>query len=268
MTHGATMPISNYFSHGMDAKRYAQARPLIHRTAIEKLRSFAKVEQPFLCALDVGCGTGQSSVALAEIAQSVIGIDPSADMLAHAARRPNIAYLQSTAESMPLAAEQFDLITVAQAYHWLDHSAFLAEANRLLRPSGWLAIYTSWFTSEMKEHPAFAKWFKGDYLARYPTPPRDRTTITAQFAQKHGLALRGEDEFTDEVRMNIDRFTDYQLSTTNVIAAVRNGNERFEDAARWIRASLAEFFQDATERTFLFSGKLWYLQKITTYANP
>jgi ubiquinone/menaquinone biosynthesis C-methylase UbiE len=250
-----------YFGHGMDANRYAKARPYIHPTALEKFRSFAHIDAPLSRALDVGCGTGQSTVALTEIAESVIGIDPSEDMLAHAEPHPSIEYRQSTAEDILLPDEEFQLITVGQAFHWFDHSAFLAEANRLLRPPGWLVIYTSWFTSEMKENSSFADWFKGSYLSRYPTPPRNRTEITAEFAQKHGFAFRGEDEFSDRVSMTIEKFADYQLSTTNIIAAVKRGNERFEDASRWITTSIAKFFADEPQRTFLFWGKIWYLQK-------
>jgi ubiquinone/menaquinone biosynthesis C-methylase UbiE len=101
---------------------------------------------------------------LTDIASSVIGVDPSADMLAHATPHPNIEYRQSTPEHIPLADQQFDLIAAAQAFHWFDQDAFLAESNRLLRSPGWLVIYTSWFTGEMQENPAFSNWFECEYL--------------------------------------------------------------------------------------------------------
>ena len=251
----------NYFGEGMDAERYAKARPNIHPTAVERFRRFAQINVPLPLALDVGCGTGQSTVALAEVAERVIGIDPSADMLKAAERHPKVQYRQSSAEQTPFPEGNFDLITVAQAFHWLDHDAFLAEAHRLLRVPGWLVVYTSWFTGEMKGEPAFSGWFKGEYLSRYPTPPRHRTPITKERAGRQGLVLRGEDEFSDEIGMTIQRFTDYQLSTTNVIAAVKQDKAGFDDAARWIRASLKPFFADRREKTFLFTGKIWYLQK-------
>ena len=62
--------------------------------------------------------------------------------------------------------------------------------------------------------------------------------------------------------MTVDRFTDYQLSTTNIIAAVRDGAGSYDDAAGWIQSSLEGFFGDAPERVFLFSGKIWYLEKV------
>lgn len=245
----------------MDGNRYSRSRPYIHATAIEKIRSLTGISIPVARALDVGCGTGQSTIALAEIGNSIIGIDPSAEMLAHALPHPKIRYLQSSAEEIPLAGELFDLVTTAQAFHWFDQQSFLAEANRLLRTNGWLVIYTSWFTCEMKENSSFSSWFKGQYLDRYPSPPRNRQSITTGLAQTHGFTIQGEDEFTDDVLMTIERFTDYQLSTTNIIAAVDRGDDTFDDAAHWIRASLAPFFASEAQGTFLFLGKLWCLKK-------
>ncbi len=251
----------NYFGDGMDARRYARARPNIHPTAVERFRRFAQIDTRLSLALDVGCGTGQSTVALTEVAEQVIGIDPSVDMLRHAARHPNVEYRQSAAEQTPFCDSQFDLITAAQAFHWFDHDAFLAESHRLLRAPGWLLVYTSWFTGEMKGEPTFCDWFKDQYLCRYPTPPRDRTPITKELAHKHGFVFRREEEFSNEVGMTINRFTDYQLSTTNIIAAVKRGTCCFDDAAEWIHSSLKPFFSDRRERVFLFGGKIWYLEK-------
>jgi len=250
-----------YFGDGMDARRYARARPNIHPTAIERFKSFAQIDAPFSLALDVGCGTGQSTVVLTKIARRVIGIDPSVEMLKHATPHQNVEYQKSTAEDTPFPDNQFDLISAAQAFHWFDQEAFLAESYRLLRVPGWLLVYTSWFTGEMKGQPTFADWFRREYLSRYPTPPRNRTPVTEELARKHGFIFRGEEDFTNEVGMTIDRFTDYQLSTTNIIAAVKLETESFDRAAGWIHASLEPFFADEGERVFLFSGKIWYLEK-------
>jgi SAM-dependent methyltransferase len=258
---GPCTAVVNYFADGMDAGRYARARPNIHATAIAKFRLFARMDEPFSVALDVGCGTGQSTVALAEIAERIVGTDPSADMLSSATPHPKVEYREAAAEDTPFADRQFDLVSAAQAFHWFDHDAFLAESHRVLRAHGWLLVYTSWFTGEMKDEPSFSDWFKGAYLTRYPTPPRNRAPITEELAREHRFGFRGEDQFSNEISMIIARFTDYLLSTTNVIAAVKRGSESFEDAAQWIRASLECFYGDDPERVFLFSGKIWYLQK-------
>jgi ubiquinone/menaquinone biosynthesis C-methylase UbiE len=253
--------VVNYFSRGMDAERYARSRPYIHSTAISKFRTFADIDKPFPRALDVGCGTGQSTVALSEIATSVIGIDSSSDMLSNAIPHQKIEYRQSTAEAIPFEDEKFDLITAGQAFHWFDHDAFLSESHRLLRVPGWLVIYTSWFTGNIKEDSKFFDWFKGEYLKRYPSPPRTRNHITRELAEKHSFTFHGEEEFTNEIKMSSNRFKDYQLSTSNVIAVVEKGNVGFDDVKDWLHNSLAPFYDSQHERTFIFYGKIWYLEK-------
>jgi ubiquinone/menaquinone biosynthesis C-methylase UbiE len=262
------MSLFNYFGKGMDGDRYSRSRPYIHGTAVERIRALSGIAAPVHCVLDVGCGTGQSTIALAEIGHSIIGMDPSAEMLAHALPHSRIQYVQASAENIPLSSDHFDLIAAAQAFHWFNQEVFLREANRLLQTGGWLTIYTSWFTGELRENSNFSSWFKREFLDRYPSPPRYRQSVTAELAHAHGFLICGEDDFTNDIGMSIERFTDYQLSATNIIAAVERGEHTYENAAQWIRASLAPFFADEANRTFLFTGKLWCLQKVRTCSIP
>lgn len=251
----------NYFGEGIDAERYARVRPYIHPTAIGKFRSLVGLARRVRLALDVGCGTGQSTIALVDIADRVIGIDSSADMLNHATRHLRVAYQQAMAESIPFRDGEFDLVTVGQAYHWFDYDTFLEEAFRLLSAPGWVVVYTSWFTGTMRDESAFADWWKGEYLHRFPTPPRNRTPITEELARNHGFAFHGEHEFFDDVSMTLGRFTEFLLSTSNVIAAVEDESDAFEAAGGLIGGSLERFFEGASERVFPFGGKLWILEK-------
>ena len=255
------MTETKYFENRQSAVRYATARPDIHGTALSKFVALSRIEIPVSKALDVGCGTGQSALALADLAVDVVAMDPSESMLAQCKSRPNIEYKLAAAEDIPANEETFDLITVAQAFHWLNQDAFLAEAQRVLRDGGWLVIYGAWFTAEMKENSDFAKWFKERYLSRFPTPPRNKTPINDAWAREYGFSVRGEEGFSVEAPMTVDRFTDYELSTTNVIAAVEEQRGMFKEAEKWIADSIEPFFDGEKERTFLFSGKSSYLQK-------
>ena len=58
----------NQFLHQTSAERYHRARPYFHPVVVEKIREHLQIEGPVASALDVGCGTGQSSVALRAIA--------------------------------------------------------------------------------------------------------------------------------------------------------------------------------------------------------
>ncbi len=93
-------------------------------------------------AWDCGTGSGQAAVGLATHFDSVIATDPSADQLANAQPHPKVSYRNTAAESSGLDAGSIDLLTVAQAIHWFDLDRFYAEAKRVLKPGGVIAVWT------------------------------------------------------------------------------------------------------------------------------
>lgn len=94
-------------------------------------------------AVDVGCGSGQGTVLLAQHFASVVGTDVSPAQLEVAlqhAKEPNITYRQCVAEELPFADSSVDLMTAMSAFHWFDRPRFLQEAHRVLKPHGCLAL--------------------------------------------------------------------------------------------------------------------------------
>jgi SAM-dependent methyltransferase len=87
-------------------------------------------------AWDCACGSGQASVPLADHFARVVGTDASAGQLAAAPRLPNVEWRMAPAERSGLDAGTVDLVTVAQALHWLPVAAFHAEVERVLAPGG------------------------------------------------------------------------------------------------------------------------------------
>lgn len=92
-------------------------------------------------AWDCGTGNGQAAGALAARFARVVASDPSAAQIAAATPAANIDYRVEPAEASSLADASVDLLTVAQALHWFDHPRFFAEAARVLRPGGLLAVW-------------------------------------------------------------------------------------------------------------------------------
>ncbi|MDO4878947.1 MAG: class I SAM-dependent methyltransferase [Neisseria sp.] len=125
----------DYFSSSSDS--YAAYRPDYPAELAQWLADCAPSRRT---ALDCACGTGQLGVLLAEYFQTVYAADASAAQIANAAARPNVAYRVAPAERSGLADGSVDLITVAQAAHWLDLPAFYAEARRVARPNALLAL--------------------------------------------------------------------------------------------------------------------------------
>lgn len=91
---------------------------------------------------DVATGSGQAALGLARQFEQVVASDASAAQLANALPHPAIEYRCEPAERSSLPDASVDLITVAQALHWFDLPGFFAEAQRVLRPAGLLAIWS------------------------------------------------------------------------------------------------------------------------------
>ncbi|KAJ1132231.1 hypothetical protein NDU88_010558 [Pleurodeles waltl] len=104
-----------------------------------------KKGSPFELAVDVGCGSGQSTPFLADNFQKVVGIDISEAQIQEAKRvgsSPNVSYLVAAAEHMPFEDGSVDLITATVAAHWFKMKEFMKEVDRVLKPNGCLAMAT------------------------------------------------------------------------------------------------------------------------------
>lgn len=125
----------DYFSTKSDA--YANYRPKYPPILVKELAALCKTKSS---VLDCGCGSGQLSVLLADYFQQVIATDASSQQIENANPHPKIIYKVAPAEHVPLPDHSVDMITVAQAAHWLDLEKFYAEAKRLLKPKGVIAL--------------------------------------------------------------------------------------------------------------------------------
>jgi SAM-dependent methyltransferase len=102
-------------------------------------------------AWDCATGSGQAAIGLARRFDRVVATDASASQIANAPTAPNIEYQVAPAEASGLPDHSADLITVAQALHWLDRPRFFAEVERVGRPGALLAC---WMYGLMRITPA------------------------------------------------------------------------------------------------------------------
>ncbi|MBC8027274.1 MAG: class I SAM-dependent methyltransferase [Steroidobacteraceae bacterium] len=121
------------------AREYANFRP---GYPPELFSWLARVSPSRDAVWDAGCGSGQASVALAEHFSAVHATDIAAEQIAAARSHPKVHYAVAPAEASGLADASVDLVTVAQSLHWFDLGAFYAEARRVARPDGLIAVWT------------------------------------------------------------------------------------------------------------------------------
>ena len=88
--------------------------------------------------LDLGAGTGRLSSVLLGLGLDVLAVEPDDAMRALVPGRARA--LAGTAEQVPLPDAAVDAVLVGQAWHWFDAERALAEAVRVLRPSGVLGL--------------------------------------------------------------------------------------------------------------------------------
>lgn len=131
------LDFKDHFSKG--SEDYAAYRPSYPLALVEMLAHLCPAQNR---VLDCGCGTGQLSVLLAEKFDEVIATDASAAQIAKAQKKEGVIYRTALAEQSDLANESVDLITVAQAAHWLDLDKFYKEVERIAKPNGILALIT------------------------------------------------------------------------------------------------------------------------------
>lgn len=101
--------------------------------------------------LDVGCGTGNYTVALASKGYTFYGVDPSEIMLAEAKRKSDsIFWTQATVEDLPFKNEFFGgALASLTTHHWKSLEAGFAEVYRVLERGGNFIIFTA-FPEQME----------------------------------------------------------------------------------------------------------------------
>ncbi len=125
------------------AADYARHRR-IHPGVLRALITTAALT-PASRVLEVGCGTGNYTIGLAEVLGCACeGIDPSAEMLGRLRERaPAIPTHVGRAERLDFPADAFDLVfSVDVIHHVADRAAYYAEAHRVLRPGGMVCTVT------------------------------------------------------------------------------------------------------------------------------
>ncbi|NDZ14502.1 hypothetical protein C7T35_18160 [Variovorax sp. WS11] len=95
--------------------------------------------------LDIACGEGYGSALLAQVAESVIGVDISQDAVNHASRnysaQANLRFIQGSATRVPVDDASVDvLVSFETLEHLAEQEQMLGELRRVLKPSGILVI--------------------------------------------------------------------------------------------------------------------------------
>jgi len=90
---------------------------------------------------DCATGSGQAATGLVRYFNRVIATDASEKQISMALPDASIEYRVATASDSGLDDDSVDMVTVAQAIHWLDHASFYAEARRVTRRGAAIVVW-------------------------------------------------------------------------------------------------------------------------------
>ncbi len=220
------------------AAGYAFDRPPVHEQILRSARLARRADR----ALDVGCGAGLSTAALAPLARQVVGLEPVPAMLAH--RRtvaPRARFVIGRAERLPFPAESFDLVAAAGSLNYADLPLALAGIARVLTRDGTFLLYDFSVGRRSVTGDELAGWFTS-FEQRFPWPGWRPLDVCELPLATYGLRLLDYAEAEVRLPMSFDAYLRYMLSEVNVDSAIARGAYTAGQARDWCRATLRAVF--------------------------
>lgn len=116
------------------------ARPDYPTSVIDLLQSHCGLVEDSVVA-DIGAGTGKLTRLLVGEPRTVIAVDPTMAMLDHLRLQlPSVDAREGSAERLPVEDASVDIVVAGNAFHWFDQSLVWAELDRVLKPTGSIAV--------------------------------------------------------------------------------------------------------------------------------
>jgi SAM-dependent methyltransferase len=149
-------------SFGEDPEHYDRARPRYPEALIDRIRTGL----PGRSVLDVGCGTGIVAQQFRSAGCDVLGVEPDARMAAFA-RAHDVHVEVAKFEDWDPAGRTFDALVSGMTWHWVEPTKGAAQAARVLRPGGRIAL----FWNALQVPPGLAEAFAAVYARVLPDMP-------------------------------------------------------------------------------------------------
>jgi SAM-dependent methyltransferase len=203
------------------AELYERSRLVAPAEAFDDLVSLARLA-PGARILEIGCGTGQATLPLAERGFEIVAIELG-DALADIARRklaafPRVSVVTASFEEWEPQDAAFDAVVSFNAFHWIDPELRYEKSAKALRPGGALCVLGSAFVEHDEADPTWLA-LQEDYEAvvgeREPRlhvdAARDRTAEFTQSGHFRNVVLR---RYTWDVAFDADDYVE-RMSTSS-----------------------------------------------------
>lgn len=150
-------------AYGDWAALYQRFRPAYPPEVFTRLREALRESRPARC-IELGAGSGQATLDLADLFATVAAVEPQAEMAARIPAHPRVQVHLCRAEDASFPIGAADAVVAASAFHWMEPETVTARAIQWLRPGGVLYVF-------------------GYGWARYPQAPAALTQVLMRYAK-------------------------------------------------------------------------------------
>ncbi|MFI0482954.1 class I SAM-dependent methyltransferase [Actinomadura sp. 9N215] len=203
------------------ASYYARFRPGYPRVLFDEVVRHFRLDGAGRL-LDLGCGTGQLVIPLAEHFAEAVGMDREPEMIDQAARRARAAqaakvtWVCGDSHEMPDDLGSFRLVTMGRSFHWMDRELVLDVLDDMVDAGGGLVIAHDWrlprpVTAWQRAVAEVQRRFVGpipECEGRPPAEPHEAVLARSPFQD----VVRAVHEF--ERSWTVERITGYLYSTS------------------------------------------------------
>lgn len=243
------------------AEVYDLYRPRPPAALADVLCSLAATARPAL-VVDLGSGTGTSTRYWADMADGVIGVEPSADMRRQAqtaTTAANVTFREGFSHETGLPDQCADIVTCSQSLHWMLPQPTFAEAARILRPGGvFAALDYDWppITPRWETQAAYNRFTAGIRDLESANPTREGLVSAEKSGHLERMKESGRFRFTREFMLHhtdegsASRLVGLVLSQGSVQSLRKAGLSDEEIGLERLRNDLAALGGDEMERWY------------------
>ena len=234
---------------------YDNARPKCPEKVKEIILNYLGSAPSYV--VDLGCGTGLSTIIWSEVSNRVIGIEPSIDMREIAIEKStlleNVVFMSAFSDNTGLDDSYADIITCSQSFHWMNPETTLNEVSRILKRGGIFAVYDcDWpavcnWKAELEYHKLFDKVKEIESLH-----PEIKDSFIRWDKEKHLSNIKNSEKFryvreivfSNSEICNAQRFIELALSQGGLQAIIKANIDEITPFLSSFKERINEIFGD------------------------
>ncbi|MHB1485264.1 MAG: class I SAM-dependent methyltransferase [Saccharofermentanales bacterium] len=234
---------------------YENSRPVMPTYPISIIMRYLGYKPDLV--VDLGCGTGLSTVIWRGFCNKVIGIEPSDDMrkIAETKSDENVSFIKGYSHDTGIYGNSTDVVVCSQSFHWMEPSSTIAEINRILKSGGIFAtVDCDWPpVSDWKIDNAYMKLFDKIHEIEITNPDikddfvrYDKNAHLANIKSSGIFRFAREIVLSNSEKCTVERLINLTLSQGSLQAVLKKAPRLLDDEVNAYKSLVSEVFSDKT----------------------